>query len=158
MRVDASYWKLVFPSALFKFLRSVESDVCLAVVEELLHIVAVDVAALALLIGAVIAAFAHAFIDADAEPAERLVDIFLGSGHEAVGVGVLDAENHVAAVLAGEEVVIEGCTHASDMEGACGRGGKTYSNFSVSHFGRNLKRKAAWRKSGTKLMNISQIT
>ena len=67
---------------------------------------AVYVAALALLVGSVCTAFAHTFIDLYAQPCEGLVDILLGSGYEALRVGVLDAEYHVATMTAGKQVVI----------------------------------------------------
>ena len=70
-----------------EFLGSVESYVGTAVVEKHLDMLAIDVAALALLIGAVGATFAHTLVDADAEPCERFVDIFLGAGHEPAAVG-----------------------------------------------------------------------
>ena len=67
---------------------------------------AVDVAALALLVWAVSATFAHTFVDADAEPGKRLVDIVFGTGHKALRVGVFYSEDHIAAILTGEKIVI----------------------------------------------------
>ena len=67
---------------------------------------AVYVAAFALLVRAEWATFAYAFVYADAQPCEGFVDIVFRSGYKTVGVGVFYAENHFAAVLAGEEVII----------------------------------------------------
>ena len=92
---------------------------------------AIDVTTFTLLVRAISSALAHTFVNLDAEPCERLVDIILGTGHETLRVGVLDAQYHVATVTAGEKVVIKGCADASDVEGACGRGGKSYSDFTV---------------------------
>ena len=90
---------------------------------------AIYIAALALLVGAVRATFAHAFVDAYTEPGEGFVYIVLGAWHEALRVGVFDAENHLAAVLTGKEVIIEGRAYTADVEGACGRGGEAYAHF-----------------------------
>ncbi len=112
----------------------VKGDICLAGVEKHLHVLAIDVATLALLVGAIGSALAHTFVNLYAKPCERLVDIVLGSGHKTLRVGVLDAEYHVTAVTAGEKIVIKGSAHSSDMKGACGRGGKSYSDFTVHQY------------------------
>ena len=77
---------------------------------------AIDVAAFALLVWAVRASFTYAFVYFNTEPCECLVDIIFGSGHETLGVGVFNTENHLAAMLAREKVVIKGCADTSDME------------------------------------------
>ena len=109
----------------------VESYVGFPRIEQLLHMGAVDVAALALLVGAVGATLAHTLVDLYAEPGQGFVDILLRSGHESLRVGVLDAENHVAAVAAREEIVIESGADASDVERPRGRGGESHSYFTV---------------------------
>ena len=65
-----------------ELLRGVEGDVSLAGVEEHFDVLAVDVTAFALLVGAVGASFADALVDADAQPCQGLVDVILGAGHE----------------------------------------------------------------------------
>ena len=117
-----------------QFLRSVERYVCLAGVKELTDILLVDVAALALAIGTAVAAETDTFVKTDAEPAERLYDVFFGSGHKAVGVCIFDAENQFAAVLTGEEVVVEGGTHTADMQCPGGAGRETHPDFSFGHY------------------------
>jgi hypothetical protein len=77
---------------------------------------AVYVAAFALFVGTERAALTHAFVNADAEPCESFVDVVLGSGDEALGVGVLDAQYHVAAVTTCEQVVVEGSANSADVE------------------------------------------
>ena len=89
-----------------EFVGRVKGDVGAARVEQLLDVDAIDVAALALLVGAVGATLAHTLVDADAQPVEGLVDVVLGAGHKARAVGVLDAQYHRAAVLASKQVVI----------------------------------------------------
>ena len=103
-----------------QFLGRIEGDVGASGVEELADIFLIDFLALALAVRAVVAAEADAFVELNAEPAERLQDIFLGTGHEACGVGVLDAEDELAAVLAGEEIVVESSADTTDVEGSCG--------------------------------------
>ena len=76
---------------------------------------AVDVASFALLVRAEFSTLAHTFVDAYAEPGQSFVDIVFGSGNEAVGVGVLDTENHVAAVLSCKKVIIQRGPDAADM-------------------------------------------
>lgn len=99
----------------FKLLGGVEGDVGLAVGEELVDIASIDVAALRLAVGAAVAADADTLVEVDAKPFERLDDVFLRSGNEAARIGVLDAKNELAAVLAGKEVVVQGGAHAADM-------------------------------------------
>ena len=89
-----------------EFLGRVERHVGGAAVEQLLYVFLIDVAALALPIRAIVAAEAHALVKLDAEPAEGFDDVSLCAGHEAVGIGVLDAEHEFAALLAGKQVVI----------------------------------------------------
>ena len=74
-----------------EFFGCVERYVGFACVEKHLHMLAVYVAAFRLLVRTICPSFAHAFVDADAEPCERLVDIFLGTRHEPAAVSVLDA-------------------------------------------------------------------
>ncbi len=64
------------------------------------------VAALALAVGGVGTSRADTLVDLDAAPFERFDDILLGSRHEPLRVGILDAQDHLAAVTACEEVVV----------------------------------------------------
>ncbi len=73
-------------------------------------------------------AYSHAFVNLYPEPFERLDDVLLGSRHESVAVGVLDTEQHLAAVLSCEQVVVKGSSHASDMQCASWTWRESYSN------------------------------
>ncbi len=95
-----------FGALCLKFLGSVEGDVGATAVKQHLDMLAVNVAALALLVGAERAAFAHTLVNLDSEPCEGFIDIILGSGDKTLRVGVLDAQNHRAAVLAGKQIII----------------------------------------------------
>ena len=111
----------------------VERHVGFSVVEQLSDVPAVDVAPLALAVGAVVAAEAYAFVELNAQPLEGFDDILLCARHKAGGVGVFDAENEVAAVLAGEKIVVEGGTHAADMQRPRGAGCEAHTDFSFGH-------------------------
>ena len=103
-----------------ELLGGVEGYVGAAVVYELRGVFAVDVAAFALAVGRVRAAVGHALVEADAEPVHGLDDVLFGAGHEAAAVGVFDAQDHLAAEVAGEEVVVESGADAADVERARG--------------------------------------
>ena len=77
------------------------------------------------------AAEAHALVELDAEPAERLDDVLFGTRYEAVGVGVLDAEDEVAAVLTCEEIVVQCCTDATDVQRARRTWCEAHPHFSI---------------------------
>ena len=83
----------------FQLLWSVECDVGVARLEELVDVFAIDIATFALAVRAIVATIRHTFVEFDAEPFECLDDILFGTRHEAVRVGVFDTENHIATVL-----------------------------------------------------------
>lgn len=70
--------------------------------DQLQGVFEVDFTPFALAVGGVGAARAYAFVDPDAAPLERFEDILFGARYETLRVGVLDAEDHCAAHLAGE--------------------------------------------------------
>ena len=84
---------------------------------------AVDLGALGLAVGAVGASDVGAFVPGEADPLEGVEDHLLGGGDEAGAVGVFDAEDELAAALAGEEVVEEADVGGADVGVAGGRGG-----------------------------------
>ena len=89
-----------------EFLGCVEGNVGLACVEELLHVLAVDISALALAVGAAVAAIAYSLVEVYPKPLEGLDDVGLRPRDEALAVGILDAQQELAAVALSEEVVI----------------------------------------------------
>ena len=107
----------------------IECDVCFVGIEQLLHIFFVDVLALALAVRAVIAAEGNAFVEFDAEPCQRLDDIFFGTGHKALAVSIFDAENQFAAMLFGEQIIVEAGANPADMQRTRRRRCKTNTNF-----------------------------
>ena len=125
---------------LLQLLGRVESVVGVAGGDELLGVFPVDDAPLALAVGGVGMGIGrlfddfplrvHPFVGVDAAPAQRLDDILLGPGHEAVGVRVLDAEDEGPAVLLGVEVVVEGGAHAAHMQRSGRRRGEPYAGLS----------------------------
>ena len=85
--------------------------------------VAVDFGALGLAVGAVGAAYVGAFVPGEADPFEGVEDHLLGGGDEAGAVGVLDAEDELAAALGGVEEVEEADVGGADVGVAGWRGG-----------------------------------
>ena len=102
---------------------------------ELQGILEIDLAALALAIGGMGPTDADALVDLDSAPAERFHDVLLGAGYETLGIGVFDAQDHRAAVLACEEVVIQCRADAADVQRPGGAGCETHPNGS---FHRNV--------------------
>ncbi len=100
-----------------------------AVGEEDVGVLAVDRGALGLAVWAVGAAAVRTLIPGEAEPVEGVEDHLLGGGDEAGAVGVLDAEDELAAALAGEDVVEQADVCGSDVGVAGGRGGDADAGF-----------------------------
>ena len=84
----------------------VKGIVCPAVAKQLVGILTVEGFAVALAVGAVVASEVYTLVELDVEPVEGFDNVVFGTGHETGLVGVFDAENHVTAVLAGEEVIV----------------------------------------------------
>ena len=101
---------------LLQFLGRVEGDISLTRIEELLDVLAVDITALALTIGAAVPTIAHAFVEADTEPLEGLDDISLRPRDEALAICILDTQQELTAVSLREEIVIESCADTADMQ------------------------------------------
>ena len=106
----------------FELFGGAEAAVGGAVGEEQVAVLAVDFGALGLAVGAVGAADVGAFVPGEAEPAEGVEDLLLGGGDEAGAVGVFDAEDELAAALAGVDVVDEADVGGADV-GVAGGGG-----------------------------------
>jgi len=68
----------------FQLLRRVEGIVSLAGTDQLVHVFLVDIAALALTVGTMVASKADTLIKLYAEPSERLQDVLLGTGNKTV--------------------------------------------------------------------------
>ena len=113
-----------------QFLGRVESDVGLIGIQQLLHIFLINVATLTLAIRTFVATEADTLVELDAQPFERLNDILLGTRHKTVGVGVLNTEHQIAAMLLGKQVIIQGGAHSANMQSPRRTRGKTYSNSS----------------------------
>ena len=110
-----------------EFLGAVKGVVGVPVAYQLLGILPVDGFALALPVRGVgmtpgrdahdLTVLIHAFVGPDAAPGERLDDIGFGARNETVGVGIFDAEDEIAAALFGEQVIVQGGSHAAHMQG-----------------------------------------
>ena len=85
---------------------------------------AVDVRALGLEVGPAFAAAFGAFVPLQAQPFQAGEDLGQGLGLVAFLVGVLDAQDEGAAVMAGEQKIEQGRARAADVQVAGGRGGE----------------------------------
>jgi hypothetical protein len=90
----------------------------LACLHEQAERVAVRVTSLALPVGPVRASDLWALVPVEAEPAQHVEQSLVGLDGVAAGVGVLDAEDEGAAVVAGVRPVEQGGADQSDVRGA----------------------------------------
>jgi hypothetical protein len=97
----------------------------MAVVEQAVAMLGIDRATFRLTIGAVRTADIGAFIPAEAEPAQRIEDFFLGFAGRAHLIGILDTEQELPAMFPGEAIVDKGNIGSADMRIAGGRGSYT---------------------------------
>jgi len=74
-----------------------------------------------------------ALIPVEAEPLKSVDDALDEFGLVALGVGVFDAEDHDAALLAGVEPVEESGARAADVEVTGGRWGEADADGGVCH-------------------------
>ena len=116
-----------------EFLGGIKSDVCLSSIQQLLHISLVDVSALALAIGAVLAAYTHTFIESDSQPLEGFNNIFFRAWHKTCGIGVLNAQYQLAIMLACKQIVVQCRTDSPNVERTRRTWCKTHPYFSLIH-------------------------
>jgi hypothetical protein len=90
-------------------------------------------------------------VELNAGPSEHLLDVLLGPLDEPRAIGVLDAQHHRAAVVPGEEVVVESGAKASDMEKSGRRRSKSYANHGSYQSDGNERQRYAERKSAAPL-------
>jgi len=88
----------------------------------------VEVESPGLIVGGIVAADIGAFIPVEAEPFESVHDGFFGAGDFAGDIGVLDAEDEGAAGVAGHEPVEHGGADIADVRAAGGTGGEADSD------------------------------
>ena len=98
-----------------QLLRRVEGIVSLAGLQQLVDILLVDVAALALAVRTVLSSEAHTFVELDSEPFECFQNVFLSTGNKTVRVCILDTEHQFTAMLAGKKIVIKSGAHAANV-------------------------------------------
>ncbi|MNF87276.1 hypothetical protein D3C84_697390 [compost metagenome] len=98
----------LFGADLVQALGAAEAVEGMALLHQLGAVFAVDMPALALPIGAVGAADVRAFAPFDAEPAQGVVDLLFRLAGRAHLVGIFDAQDEFATVLAGKAQVEQG--------------------------------------------------
>ena len=95
-----------FFTVFVKFLSGIEGDIGAAFGQQFIAILFVKMFAVALFVGTIFAAHIVALVKLDATPVQRLHDVLLGTWHKAGLVGIFNAENHLATVLLGKQIVI----------------------------------------------------
>ena len=120
----------------FELCRCVECDVGFIIGKELIDIFTIYFFPFGLSVGSEIPSVTDSFVEFDTQPIEGFDDIGFCARDETLRVGIFDAENHVSAVLFGEEVVIEGGTYTADVQGSRGTWGETHTDFSFCCFHR----------------------
>ena len=116
-----------------EFFGCVECVIRFAVCDKSVDIFAVDVFAFALAVRCVFATERDTFVELYTKPLERVYDIFFGTFHIAIGIGVFYPQYHCASVTASKEVVVEGSADTSYMKSSRWRRSETYSGCGV-HF------------------------
>jgi hypothetical protein len=106
----------------------VEGVVGVAVVDELLGVLAIPRGALALAVRTGCAARAGAFVVGQAAPVERAHDVVLGLLDEAFAVGVFDAEDELAAAPARQQVIVKRRPQPADVQHASRAGGEAHAH------------------------------
>ena len=122
-----------------KLLWSVESDIGLSAFQQLVYILTINLAALALTVRAMTSSEGNTLVEFQSEPSECLKDIFLCARHKPVGVSILNAENKISVMLTCKEIIIQRRTHTTDVERACWTWCKTHTNFSFCHIFQYIK-------------------
>src|SRR5579875_2428422 len=96
-------------------LRRAETSVGMAGSDQLLGIFKIDGAPLCLVIGAIRAAHVRAFVPIQPKPAEPFEDGVNGALHCTRGIGVFDADNELAPIVAREQPAKERRAEAPDV-------------------------------------------
>ena len=117
----------------FQLFRCVESNVSLAGIQQLTDVFLVNLTTLTLTVRAVFPTEADTFVELDSQPFERVKDILLCTGNEAVGIRIFNTENQFAAMLTGEKVVVQSRTHTADMQGTRRTRCKAHPHISFCH-------------------------
>ena len=92
-------------------------------------LIIIEILALGLNVRAVIAAHVGAFVPVHAAALQGVVNDLGRALHKALLIGILNAEDELAAVLFGKEVIIQGGSEAAEMHEARGAGGKPGTYF-----------------------------
>ena len=106
---------LLFFAHLGKGFRSAETAVGMAGIQQPLCLPVIEFQAFALHVGAKIPADAGTFVYLYAQAAQGRDEVFHRAFHQAVAVGVLDAEDEGSAAVACEKVIVKGGAEAADV-------------------------------------------
>ena len=101
----------------------------MSVLQQLVHILAVNGFPLTLAAGG--GTVRYAFVKADAQPSQGFDDVGLGTGHKAVRIGIFNAEDHFSPVLFGKKIIVQSGAHAADVQRPGRTGSETYADVGV---------------------------
>ena len=127
-RQPASYLIIICESVapLFRFrtqgiqsLRSIEGIVGITRLDQPQGVLQIDFLSFALPVGSVRTTFAYPFVGPDTAPLQGIEYVLLRSRHVTVRVGILDADDEVAAGPACEQIVVQCRSDTTHMQGAC---------------------------------------
>src|SRR3546814_20368738 len=90
---------------LIQALAAAEARKRMTLADQLVRVLLVDLAALALPVRAMRTANVRTLVPFDAQPAQRIVDLLLGFTGRAHLIGILDAQDELATVLSGQALV-----------------------------------------------------
>ena len=116
-------------AGLVKAFFGAEAGIRRALFDQLPGVFLIDGLAVALDVGAVIAADVRAFVIGQAGQVHGLVDHVHRAGNLALLVGILDAEDELAAVAAGVEVRVQRRAQAAQVQVTGRAGGETGADF-----------------------------
>ena len=110
------------------FFLGAEAVIGMAGLHQLLGVGQIQILPLALNIGTAGAAYVRAFIPGKAAAFQGFIDDLCGPGNKALLIRILNAEDELAAVFAGIEIIIQRGAQAAQMHKAGGAGGESGSD------------------------------
>ena len=87
---------------LLQLLWGIKSNISLTIVQQLLNILLIDVATLALAIRALVSTKRDTLVKLDAQPLKTLYDILFSARDKAGGISIFNTEHQITAMLTGE--------------------------------------------------------
>lgn len=90
----------------FQLLRSIESDVGFSGLQQNLNILLVYFPTFRLTVRAMVSTETHALVKRDAQPFERLQDIFFRTRYKPVGISIFNTKYKISSMLTRKEIIV----------------------------------------------------